>query len=65
VNTIHTIGGGVGAYLGGVVFQRTDGYNAAFIASAAFAAVAAVCSILIREKRHLPPEHLAGGAPSS
>jgi MFS family permease len=65
VNTIHTIGGGVGAYLGGVVFQRTDGYNAAFIASAVFAAVAAVCSILIREKRHLPPEHLAGGAPSS
>jgi MFS family permease len=55
VNTVHTIGGGVGAYLGGVVFGHTGGYNAAFVASGAFAVVAAVCSFLIQERRHLPP----------
>jgi len=65
VNTVHTIGGGVGAYLGGVVFQHTDDYNAAFIVSAAFAAVATVCSILVREKRHLPPGNVAEVVSSS
>jgi MFS family permease len=64
VNTMHTIGGGVGAYLGGVVFDHTGGYGAAFIASAGFAAVAAVCSVLIREKRHFPPGRVAEVAPS-
>ena len=55
VNTIHTVGGGLGAYLGGAVFDRTGDYNGAFIVSTAFALVAAVCSVLIREKRHWPP----------
>jgi MFS family permease len=52
INTVHHLGGGVGAYMGGVVFDRTGSYRLAFILSAAMALIAVLCSILITEKRH-------------
>jgi MFS family permease len=54
INTVHTVGGGLGAYLAGVVVDSTRDYDLAFLVSAVMAGVAMVCSLLIREKRHLP-----------
>jgi len=56
INTVHTVGGGLGAYLAGVVVDSTHNYDLAFLVSAVMAGVAMVCSLLIREKRHLARE---------
>ena len=67
VNTVHMLGGGLWAYLGGLIYDRTGGYDLALTISAGLAGVAIVGTLLIREKRHLPVglagtvgEHLAG-----
>jgi MFS family permease len=54
VTTVHHIGGGLWAYLGGVTFDQTGSYRLAFLCSAIMAFVAFLCSILIRERRYLP-----------
>jgi MFS family permease len=53
----HTLGGGVWAYIGGVIFDRTGNYDLALIISAAMSAVALVCTLFIREQRHRPEQH--------
>ncbi|MFH1122312.1 MAG: MFS transporter [Pseudomonadota bacterium] len=53
--TIHHMGGSLGAYMGGVVFDRTGSYRAAFILSALMALVAVVSALMIREKRYVRP----------
>jgi MFS family permease len=53
--TVHMIGGGLWAYLGGVIFDNTGDYDLAFLISAGLAVVAVACTLLIREERHLPP----------
>jgi MFS family permease len=55
INTVHMLGGGLWSYLGGVIFDRTGDYDATFIFAAAMSAVALVCTLFIRERRHLPP----------
>jgi MFS family permease len=50
--TVHHIGGGFWAYLGGVTFDQTGSYRWVFVCSAVMAFVAFLCSILIRERRH-------------
>jgi predicted MFS family arabinose efflux permease len=57
--TIHTLGGGLWAYLGGVIFDRTGDYDVGFLVSAILAGVALVCTVFIREERHLPPTAVA------
>lgn len=52
ITTIHHLGGGFWAYVGGVIFDSTGSYRLIFIFSAVLAAVAAFCGVLIREKRH-------------
>ncbi len=52
VTTIHHLGGGFWAYLGGLIFDETGSYRLAFICSAIMAFIAFLCCILIREKRH-------------
>ena len=52
ITTVHHLGGGFWAYMGGVIFDQTGGYRLAFILSAMMAAVAVFCSILIVERRH-------------
>ena len=52
ITTIHHLGGGFWAYLGGEIFDRTGSYELAFILSAIMALVAVLCTILIKEKRH-------------
>ena len=55
VTTVHMLGGGLWSYLGGVLFDRTQGYNQIMLISAIASALAVVCTLLIREERHLPP----------
>lgn len=55
VTWVHMLGGGLWSYLGGVIFDRTQGYDLVLFISALTAAVAVVCALLIREERHLPP----------
>ena len=52
ITTIHHLGGGLWAYVGGVIFDSTGSYRMAFVFSAVLAVIAAVCGILIKEKRH-------------
>jgi predicted MFS family arabinose efflux permease len=53
ITTIHHLGGGLWAYLGGVIFDQTGSYRLAFMGSAVMAFIAFLCSILIRERRHI------------
>lgn len=59
VTTVHHFGGGLWAYLGGAVYDATGGYTAAMVLSAAASAVALVCTLLIREMRHVAPDEAA------
>ena len=58
ITTIHHLGGGLWAYLGGVVFDATGAYTAIMAVSAVASAVALVCTLFIKEVRHLPPEEV-------
>ncbi len=49
LNTVHMMGAGLWSYLGGVIFDETGNYDLAFVLSAALAALALVCTLLIRE----------------
>ncbi|MGB9881152.1 MAG: MFS transporter [Anaerolineae bacterium] len=53
ITTIHMVGGGLWSYLGGLIFDRTGDYNLALLISAALAAVAIVCTLLMQEKRYV------------
>lgn len=53
INTAHHLGGGFGAYMGGMIFDKTGSYQFAFIVSAVMAFIAFICSILVKEKRHV------------
>ena len=54
ITMIHHGGGGVGAYLGGAIFDATGTYTVVLALAAAASAVALVCTLLIKETRHLP-----------
>jgi len=52
LTTLHHIGGGFWAYVGGWVFDQTGSYRMAFILSAVLSLIAAVCALLVSERRH-------------
>jgi predicted MFS family arabinose efflux permease len=56
ITTVHHVGGGLWAYLGGAIYDWTGGYSLAMALSAAASAVALVCALLIREVRHVTPD---------
>ncbi len=60
ITTVHHIGGGFWAYLGGVVYDSTGSYSPAMLVSAVASGVALVCALLIREVRHAAPDDPAG-----
>ena len=62
ITTVHHVGGGLWAYLGGAVYDATGGYTLAMAVSAAASAVALVCTLLIREVRHAAPDEQGRGA---
>jgi len=55
INTIHFLGGGFWAYLGGLIFDQTGSYRSIFILSAIMALIAFVSSLLITEKKAIRP----------
>ncbi|UCD72123.1 MAG: MFS transporter [Syntrophobacterales bacterium] len=52
ITTIHHLGGGFWAYMGGLIFDQMGSYRLAFILSAIMALVAVISSIFIVERRH-------------
>ena len=56
ITTVHHVGGGLWAYLGGAVYDATGGYALAMAVSAVASAIALVCTLLIREVRHSTPD---------
>ncbi len=52
ITTIHHVGGGFWAYMGGLIFDQTGSYQLAFVLSAIMALAAFFSSIFIIEKRH-------------
>ena len=56
ITTVHHVGGGIWAYLGGAVYDATGGYAPAMAISAGASAVALVLTLLIREVRHVAPD---------
>jgi MFS family permease len=52
INTVHFLGGGFLAYMGGVIFDKTGSYQSAFVLFAVLSMIAALCSLFIVEKRH-------------
>jgi MFS family permease len=60
ITTVHHVGGGIWAYLGGAVYDATGGYTLAMAISAGASAVALVLTLLIREVRHVAPEEPHG-----
>lgn len=52
ITTIHHVGGGFWAYMGGLIFDQSGSYQLAFVLSAIMALVAFSSSIFIIEKRH-------------
>lgn len=54
ITTLHHLGGGLGAFIGGLIFDKTGSYQGAFFLLALMSLVAVLCSILIKEERHYP-----------
>ena len=54
ITTIHHLGGGLWAYVGGVTFDHTGSYRLAFMLSAVMAAIATLSAAAISEKRYKP-----------
>lgn len=52
ISTIHHLGGGFLAYVAGEVFDRAGSYRLIFILSAIMVLIAALCTVLIKERRH-------------
>ena len=52
ITTIHHVGGGFWAYMGGLIFDQTGSYQLAFVLSAIMALAAFFSSIFIIERRH-------------
>ena len=51
INTVHFMGGGVGTYITGVLYDRTGSYNIAFFLSLVLAFIAVVSTVLIVERK--------------
>jgi predicted MFS family arabinose efflux permease len=54
ITTIHHLGGGFWAYMGGLIFDKTGSYQIIFIFSTILAAIAAIFVMTIKEKKHTP-----------
>lgn len=52
ITTIHHLGGGFWAYMGGITFDKTGSYRLSFVISAIMAGLAAGCVLLIKERQH-------------
>ena len=53
ITTIHHLGGGFWAFMGGALFDKTGSYQVTFTISAFLAFIAIISTLVIREKRHI------------
>ena len=53
VTTVHHFGGGFWVYVGGLLFVKTGSYRLIFTLSAILALIALLCTLFIKEKRHV------------
>ncbi len=53
ITTIHHLGGGFWAYMGGLLFDKTGNYQIIFVISAALAVIAMISTLALKEKRHV------------
>jgi MFS family permease len=53
VMTFHHLGGGFWTYMGGLLFDKTGSYQIIFVISAVLAVIATICTMALKEKRHL------------
>jgi len=51
ITTVHHLGGGIAAWGGGALFDLTGSYQAVLVISAIMAAIAAVGTMMIRQRR--------------
>src|SRR5262245_29032805 len=60
---VHQVGGGVGSWLSGALYEMTGGYGAAFVVNSALLLVAALLSITINGRSRVTPQlvPVAGG----
>ncbi len=56
VTTVHHLGGGFWAYVGGLIFDQTESYGPVFILSTMMALIALFGTLLIAERRHEAPQ---------
>jgi MFS family permease len=54
ITMVHHGGGGLWAYLGGAIFDATGTYTLVLVLAAAASVIALVCTLLVKETRHLP-----------
>jgi MFS family permease len=54
ITMVHHGGGGLWAYLGGAIFDATGTYTLVLALAAAASAIALLCTLLVKETRHLP-----------
>jgi predicted MFS family arabinose efflux permease len=54
VTTLHHMGGGFWAFVGGILFDSSGDYRVVFLLSAVTSAIAALCMLFVKEKRHNP-----------
>jgi MFS family permease len=53
ITTIHHLGGGFWAYMGGLLFDKTGSYQISFVLSAALSVIAMISALLLKEKRQV------------
>jgi MFS family permease len=53
ITTIHHLGGGFWAYMGGLLFDKTGSYHITFVFSAILVVIALFCTMAVKEKRHV------------
>jgi MFS family permease len=60
---VHQVGGGIGSWLSGALYESTGGYGAAFAVNSALLLLAALLSITINERSRIVPRlaPVAGG----
>lgn len=59
ITTSHHFGGGFWAYMGGLIFDKTGSYRLIFILSAVLAFIALLCTVFIREEKHITGSTMA------
>ena len=57
ITTIHHLGGGFWAYMGGLLFDKTGSYHLIFVFSAILVVIALLCTMAVKERRHILHEN--------